>query len=103
MFSRGVLAFGHSRVSSAFALAPAVELLPDGVLLRSKVAYRDGTPVEGSSLERTFRVDGDGLDVHEVLRADGGARGLGFSVPAAATVLDDGSSSAGREFRYRLS
>jgi hypothetical protein len=97
-FRRGVLAFGHSRVGSPFHLAPEVEILSDGILLRSALAWRDGTPVPGSALERTYRIDGEGLAVHERVLADGGVRGLRYQVPAAAVDVHSGP----QETRFRL-
>jgi len=97
-FRRGVLAFGAPRVSSAFHPSPAVEVLGDGVSLVSGLAHRDGTPLAGARIERTFRIDGDGLEVHERCTAGGGARGLSYSVPRAASAVEQGDG----EVRYRL-
>ncbi len=66
MVRRGVLAFAHPRVSSAFALDPELRLEGAGARLVSGLAHRDGSPVPGTRLERRFRVDGGGLVVEEV-------------------------------------
>ena len=95
---RGVLAFAHPRASSAFDLAPAVEVLGDGVLVKSALAHRDGSRVNGSALERRFTVDGDGLVVEEGLRNAGAARSVRYVVPAAATGVQQTASTA----RWRL-
>jgi hypothetical protein len=81
---RGVGAFASPRVSSAFALAPAVRVEGDGLELESELAWRGGASVPGSRLARRFQVDGDGLVVEERLLAAGAARGIGYGVPAAA-------------------
>jgi hypothetical protein len=98
VFRRGVLAFAHPRVSSAFDLAPAVEVLEDGVRLRSALAHRDGSRAEGSSIERTYRVGGRGLEVEERLLARGGARAVSFRMPRAASA----ASAAADRASYRM-
>lgn len=99
VFARGVAAFAASRVGSPFELAPRSDVLDDGVVLESRLAWRDGTPAPGSSLLRTFRVDGEGLTVEERLTASGGARGLEYRVPARARDVERGPGYV----RYRLS
>lgn len=89
VFRRGILAFAHPRVSSAFDLAPEVLVRPDGVLLRSALAHRDGSRVRGSSIERGFRVRGDGLEVEERLLASGSARGVAFRMPSGAVSTSE--------------
>jgi hypothetical protein len=84
VFRRGVLAFAQPRVSSAFALAPNVALLSDGVELQSSLAWRDGSVVDDSSLVRTFRLDGDGVAVREEILSSGAARGLEYALPRTA-------------------
>ncbi|MAF65798.1 MAG: hypothetical protein CMJ84_09095 [Planctomycetes bacterium] len=96
---RGVAAFAHPRVSSAFALAPALQVDTDGVLLRGPLAWRDGMPVEGTCVERRFSVDGGGLRVHERLAARGAVGESTYRVPQLAAEVVD----AGDEIRYRLS
>ncbi len=97
-FARGVCAYASPRVSSAFELQPELELLPDGVLVRSHLAWRDGQRVPWSGIERSYRLDGQGLLVSERLVTRGGARGLRYRVPAAAQdVQQDGA-----EWRYSL-
>ncbi len=95
---RGVLAPASARVSSAFVLDPAVEVLADGVHLASGVAWRDGVRADEVLVERTFQVDGEGLVVTERLRTAGSARGLEYRVPAAATDVEREPG----ELRYRL-
>lgn len=95
---RGVLAFGASRVGSPFALEPQVKLLTAGVQLTSPLARRDGTPVEGSCLERRFQLTGEGLDVEERILSTGGARGVRYVVPSRATDVVKEATNV----RYRL-
>ena len=94
---RGVLAFAHSRVGSSFELAPQLAVLPDGVRLIGALAHRDGTPVAGSRVERSFRVEGDGLEVSDSCTAPG-VRGLTYAVPQAA----QGVVREGDKLCYRL-
>ncbi|MFT7670910.1 MAG: hypothetical protein ACI8X5_003623 [Planctomycetota bacterium] len=98
-FKRGVLAFAHSRVSSAFCLSPTVELIENGVRLRSSLAWRDGTPVPESRLLREFLVDETGLLVREELLDSGGARALSYPIPEGADEIHRSAT----EIRYRLS
>jgi hypothetical protein len=98
IFKRGVLAVAAPRVSSAFALAPEVTLLPDGVELRSVLAWRGGTPVAGSALLRTYRLDGEGLSVREELLQSGAARDIAYGLPREAR---DGQVGA-RKVEYHL-
>ena len=95
--SRGVLAFGHSRVGSGFDLDPRVEVLPDGVRLHGALAFRDGTPVPGSRVERSFRVDGEGLEVSELCEG-AGVSGLTYAEPRSAREL----RREGNKLSYRL-
>lgn len=95
---RGVLAFGGARVSSAFELAPGLDVGVAGVTLESRLARRDGTPVAGSNLVRDFAVTGTGLAVTERLVADGGARGVRYRVPRRAVDVQRGANLV----RYRL-
>jgi hypothetical protein len=80
----GVLAFASPRVSSAFDLAPEVEVHGDGVVVRSALAHRDGSRAAGSALRRSFRVDGDGVEVEDRLESAGRARGVSFRFPSSA-------------------
>lgn len=98
VFADGVLAFAAPRVGSAFELAPELEIRPDSVVVRSRLARRDGTPLSGSALERTFTVDGDGLVVTDELQAAPGVRSLEYRVPARASEVSRGAGSV----RYRL-
>jgi hypothetical protein len=98
VFRDGVLAFASPRVSSAFDLAPEVEVLADGVLVRSMLAHRDGSRADGSALARRFRIDGEGLEVEDRLEAGGRARSLEFRFPRAAR----GAARAGSAASYRI-
>ena len=84
VFRRGVLAFAHPRVSSAFDLAPEIEVRDGEIAVRSSLAHRDGSRARGSALERRFAVDGDGLVVEEEIEDAGVARGVEFHLPRAA-------------------
>ncbi|MBM3975875.1 MAG: hypothetical protein FJ299_02655 [Planctomycetes bacterium] len=84
LLRRGVLSVAHPRVSSAFALAPELRLLPDGVELTSQLAWRDGTAVSGSRLLRTYQLDGEGVLVRDEILSAGSARGVGYTLPKAA-------------------
>lgn len=98
VLARAVLAFGHPRVSSAFETGPLVELLPDGLVLRSALAHRDGSRIPGTSLERSFRLDGSGLQVEERALAPRALQHLTYLVPSAARELRSGPGSVA----YRL-
>ena len=97
-FRDGVLAFGHSRVGSAFTLG--VELSPraDGVRLTGPLSRRDGSEVPGSRVVRDFSIDGDGLVVCERLESAGSARGVSYRVPTEAVEVGESEG----EVRYRL-
>jgi hypothetical protein len=95
---RGVGAFASPRVSSAFALAPAVRVEGDGLELESELAWRGGRGLGGSRLARRFQVDGDGLVVEERLLDAGKARGVAYGVPAAALEVQRASDRVS----YRL-
>lgn len=96
---RGIGAFAHPRVSSAFALEPELEALADGVRLIGPLAWRDGTPARGTRVERSFVADGEGLVVRERLAERGGTRAVAYRTPHSATESDGGDD----EIRYRLS
>lgn len=94
----GVLAFGHSRVGSAFTLEVEVDPRADGVRLTGALSRRDGSAVPGSRLARDFAIDGGGLVVTETLESPGAARGLGYRIPTEATEVGESEG----EVRYRL-
>jgi len=98
VFRRGVLAFAGKAVSSAFHLTPDMILLSDGVTVLSRLAQRDGTPIEDSSIVRTFRVDGDGLVVEDKLNEAGSAAQVAYHVPVSATE----ERATENEVAYRL-
>ena len=95
----GVLAFGSSACSTAFDREPSLELLSDGVHLRSRLCHRDGTPIEKPGIERTYRLAGDGLLVEERLEGAGSVRDLAYRIPAAAQDIEQSDGLV----RYRLS
>ncbi len=95
---RGVLAFGSREVSSVFDLAPQVDVQRDGVELSGALAHRDGTRAEGSRVRRRFRVDETSLHVEDEVVSPGGARGVRYSLPAAARDAESTASVV----RYRL-
>jgi hypothetical protein len=98
VFTRGVLAFAAPRVGSAFHIAPETEVASDGVVLASQLARRDGTPIAGSRIMRTFRLDGDGLLVVDEVLDPGETRNLAYKVPARATDVE----KVGLRVSYRL-
>ncbi|MCC6407272.1 MAG: hypothetical protein IT453_08900, partial [Planctomycetes bacterium] len=96
--ARGLAAYAAPRVSSAFFLAPTARAFGDSIVLKSGIAWRDGRPVPGVELERTFQLDGNGLSVRERrLRAPAGLD-LAYAVPRAARDVERESD----EVRYRL-
>jgi hypothetical protein len=94
----GVLAFASPRASSAFGLAPELELLPDGVRLHSSLAWRGGEVVPGTEIVRTFRLAGEGLRVHELVLGMGEVRDLDYTLPPLASSVD----RQAREISYTL-
>jgi hypothetical protein len=90
--------FGGARASSAFDPSAQVEVQGDGLLLRSHLAYPQGTRIEGSALERMFSIDGSGLVVDEKLLAAGRAHAVRYRVPSLATDV----VSAPDRATYRL-
>lgn len=95
---RGVGRAMSPRASSAFDRSPSVQMLGDGVMLESRLALADGSPIPGTGLLRQFRVDGDGLVVDEHAQAAARVRRLGYNLPDAAR---DVVRSEGR-LSYRL-
>lgn len=83
----GVLDYASARAASSFAMAPDVESRDFELVLRSPLAWRDGTPVEGTSIERRYGVDGSGLEVEERVLARGSARGWSYAVPSRAREI----------------
>ena len=98
IFRRGVLAFAHPRASSAFELAPEVDVQVGAIVLRSALAHRDGARIRGSSLVRRFSVDGEGLEVEEELTGPGEARAVEFRFPKTARDTE----RKGNRAAYRL-
>jgi hypothetical protein len=95
---RGVGAFAHPRVSSAFALDPSMEVGADVVTVSGPLAWRDGSAVAGSRVERRYTVGGPGLVVSDRLEACGAAREVAYHAPARAGALEEADA-----VRYRLS
>ncbi|MBL8862409.1 MAG: hypothetical protein JNK02_10400 [Planctomycetes bacterium] len=95
---QGLAAFASTRVSSAFDLAPRAEPGVGALVLTSRLAHRDGSPVAESRLVRRFEVDGGGLVVDDELAADGGARGVTYRVPQEARDV----RREGRRIAWRL-
>ncbi|MFT7486842.1 MAG: hypothetical protein ACI9F9_002698 [Candidatus Paceibacteria bacterium] len=99
-FRRGVLAFAHGRVSSAFHLSPEVHSDQAGrVHLSSCLAWRDGSPAPHTTIEREFSVDGKGLLVQERWTGRPMNSGMQYQVPELATEVERSAT----EIRYRLS
>jgi len=95
---RGILSVAHPRLSSAFAVAPAVAVHEDGVTVTGRLSHADGSPLATSCFERTYRVDGEGLVVVERLLDPGGARAVRYAVPARAAEVVRHETTV----RYRL-
>lgn len=84
----GVLDFASARVSSAWALAPAVEAREHELVVRTPLAYRDGTPVADTLCERRYTLESDALVVDETLHSAGAVNELSYALPAWANVLE---------------
>jgi hypothetical protein len=98
---RGGLQFASTEVSSSFALHAQTRIDGEGVSLSTELAHRGGQVVAGSRLERRFEVDGAGLVVEDRLLEPGGARGIAFRFPAAATERRE-EHGASHAASYRL-
>lgn len=110
VFRRAILAFAYPRISSAFARDVSLEAVSaDEVVVRGVLAWRDGTPVPGTRLERRFRVvPGSAgkptyLEVHEELEVGSEVRSLEYRSPKEAEVLEDSGPGSPRRIRWRLS
>jgi len=102
---RGVLDYASTRVSTADDLAPEVRVVSDGITLTAALAHKGGAR-SLARVERTFRVDGEGLVVEERVLDPGDARGLVYALPAAARDVqgaEGGEPRGGRRLAYRLS
>jgi hypothetical protein len=95
----GVLSFASSACSTAFDRAPSLEVLSDGVRLRSRLCHRDGEPIAASAVQRTYRLEGEGLLVEERLLDPSPVRDLAYRIPAAAKDIE----RSDRVVSYRLS
>ncbi|MBK7877274.1 MAG: hypothetical protein IPJ77_16280 [Planctomycetes bacterium] len=94
----GVFEYADGRVASSFALTTEVDVGAFELALAGPLAWRDGTSVPGSRVERRFAVDGDGLEVTERVLDHGTLRGLDYALPAAARAVERGPASV----RWRL-
>src|SRR5262249_30270 len=97
----GVLDYASARAASSFALAPYVAARDFELVLRAPLAWRDGTPVEGTSIERRFAVDRSGLEVEERVLGRGSARDWSYAVPSSARDVVR-SKDSGDAVTYRL-
>ena len=84
VLDRGCLDFAASAVSSAFDIAPEIEVREDGVRVRCELAHRCGERAGGTRIEREFRVVGGGLNVAERVLERGTVRDLDYLLPQAA-------------------
>jgi hypothetical protein len=84
---RGLFDFATRTASSEFDLNPSVEQSVDGLLVRSALAHRDGSPVAGTAIERRFTIDGTGLSVAERVECAGECRAVEYRVPQQATEI----------------
>jgi len=84
---RGLVDFATQRASSANDLSPEIETSIDGLLVRSALAYKDGSRVADTAIERRYTIDGAGLSVAENLVSSGACSAIDYSVPEAATAV----------------
>ncbi|MCB9904172.1 MAG: hypothetical protein H6831_07170 [Planctomycetes bacterium] len=98
IWRHGVAGFASPVGSSSFASRAAIELLPDGVVVRAPLGFRGGEAIEGSEVERRYRIDGEGLEVRERLIGEGAARDVSYHRPSAAREVADSGSG----LSYRL-
>jgi hypothetical protein len=96
---RGIAAFAHSRCSTAFEREPELALEPEGLHARTRLCWRDGTPVPGSECVRRVVIDGTGLTIEEQLCSRGTARGAKLDAPSSAAWSERRGASS---VRYRL-
>ena len=102
VFRRAVLDYARSDVSSAFCRDPKVTVGDFEVVLESTLAWRDGTPVPGSSLTRVFLLSDAGLEVTETLHRAGIAKSLAYEVPKSAVDGPRTVQETATEFSYLL-
>jgi hypothetical protein len=104
VLNRAVLSQLGTLVSSAYDRAPTWELLPDGLLLRARLCHPDGEAVQGSLVERQWRLSGQGLEIQERLISAGACRDIRYVPPQRAHIEEDlvAGSGAGRILRLRL-
>jgi hypothetical protein len=98
---RGYMDFASPAVSSAFDIAPQIEVLDDGVRVRCELAHRGGERAGGARIEREFRVDGEGLTLTERVLERGAVHELDYLVPKAARDVA-GKPPDSQAIRYRL-
>jgi hypothetical protein len=102
VFRRAVLDYARADVSSAFCRNPEVTVERSRVVLESALAWRNGTPVPGSSLNRIFTMTDVGLKVTETLQHSGKATALSYEVPASAVDGPRTVQETATEFSYLL-
>ncbi|MDG1498434.1 MAG: hypothetical protein P8N31_13835 [Planctomycetota bacterium] len=84
IFRRAVWAYASPMVSSAFCRTTKTAIQGQTVHLESCLAWRDGTPVPGSRMLRSYEMTAAGLQVTDRLQSTGGASGLSYQVPNSA-------------------
>lgn len=98
---RDVLAFAHPRVSSSFAREVEARFEPGdddaggALTLVAALAWRDGRPVPGSRVERSYRLDDGALAVEDALLSAGAARRVAWRAPAGVREAVAEASEAG--------
>jgi hypothetical protein len=95
---RGVLDPSSAKVASQHACAAEMFALPEGIEIKSQLAYADGTALPAARLVRSYRVGGGALEIEEYLQDAGGARNVSYRMPRLASeVLREG-----HRISYRL-
>ena len=89
-------------VSSAFCRATQTRVLGDSVSIESSLAWRDGTPVPGSKLNRTYQMTPAGLRVTDKLQSPGSAKGLSYQIPDSAVGGPKNLQETATEISYVL-
>ncbi|MFT4709220.1 MAG: hypothetical protein ACI8Q9_000338 [Planctomycetota bacterium] len=102
IFRRAVLAYASPMVSSAFCRTVKTKLEADSLHIESSLAWRDGTPVPGSSLLRSFQMTEAGLCVTEQLQSPGSAKGLAYQIPDRADRAPKNLQETATEISYVL-
>ena len=84
IFRRAVWAYASPKVSSAFCRKVETNVEAHSVHLESGLAWRDGTPVPGSQLLRSYQMTAAGLQVTDHLKSSGSAFKLTYQIPDSA-------------------